>query len=380
MNYTYLNTTQIQTQIPSRLGSAFGAAVAFIFIFFGIIGDTIIIISILSSKKLRNNLVNLFIVSLQLNDMFNIGFNQFFVGLSYAFMKWTGPKIVCDLVVYSSIISTGTLLWHHALIAIHRYLVVVCNQTNSYMGLSPNVYLTISFILARLIPILVCVPSFLSYMIKYSKSSFRCMLAEDKSRFQNLLIVIVNMLIPCLIVLICFIRIYLRVRQASKNLLKNASQARSSSIPSPKMSTTISKKDVHVTLKREYKITKMFAFIFIVFLFGYLPYGFVRMFDTRNNLHPDFYVLLTVLFIISISVSPIVYGLMNTQIRKKAFYLAKLLVTCKKPSKNEQIISKKKQLFDGKNLTRFETHYELSNLVSNRRETIENTLKVIQIE
>lgn len=106
---------------PSRLGGALGASVAFIFIVFGVLGDTLIILAILSKRELRKNIVNIFIVSLQLNDLFNIGFNQSLVGLSYLLMKWHGPYIICEIFVYTSIICTGTLLWHHALIAIHRY-------------------------------------------------------------------------------------------------------------------------------------------------------------------------------------------------------------------------------------------------------------------
>lgn len=113
---------QLRSPPPSRFGSALGASVAFIFIVFGMLGDTLIIAAILSKRELRNNMVNIFIVSLQLNDLFNIGFNQFLVGLGYLFMKWHVPYIVCEMVVYTSIICTGTLLWHHALIAIHRYI------------------------------------------------------------------------------------------------------------------------------------------------------------------------------------------------------------------------------------------------------------------
>lgn len=105
---------------PSRFGSALGASVAFIFIVFGVFGDSLIILAILSKRELRKNIVNIFIVSLQLNDLFNICFNQFLVGLAYLFMKWYGPYIICEIFVYTSIICTGTLLWHHALIAIHR--------------------------------------------------------------------------------------------------------------------------------------------------------------------------------------------------------------------------------------------------------------------
>ena len=69
-------------------------------------------------------MVNIFIASLQINDLFNIGFNQLFVGLAYAYMEWKGPIIVCEIVVYTSIIITGVQLWHHALIAINVFSII----------------------------------------------------------------------------------------------------------------------------------------------------------------------------------------------------------------------------------------------------------------
>lgn len=114
-----LNITAIdlENQIPSRFITALAASVAFFFIAFGILGDSLITIAIITKPELRNNLVNIFIVSLQINDLINIGFNCLLVGLGYTFMEWQGPFILCEIFVYTSIICTGSLLWHHALIS-----------------------------------------------------------------------------------------------------------------------------------------------------------------------------------------------------------------------------------------------------------------------
>jgi hypothetical protein len=395
--------------LPSRLGSALGAIVAYIFIIFGIFGDALIIIAILTKRELRNNLLNIFIVSCQLNDIFNIGFNQFLVGLSYTFMKWHGPYILCEIFVYTSIISTGSLLWHHALISIHRYLIVVCNLNIRYLNMSPKYYVIFSLVLARLIPTLVCIPALIHRnMTVYSAAALRCLLAPRVSGFQNLLIVTINMLIPCLIIIYCFVCIFTRVHRVSKtirktifnnngtkslnsnaaleiisNYQKNTSNNKNklstvsmlqkptvieqntaslklnnklavatNTRPSPfnsnsnnlnvnsnhtvvattttsggrGSSSTLS--STMISMHREIQISKMFAIIFTVFLFGYLPYGFIRLIDSKNNLHPDVYVLLTVIFIISISISPIIYGLMNNQIRIQCILLLKKIFNC----------------------------------------------------
>jgi hypothetical protein len=320
MNETFSNTTRI----PSRMGTSIGALFAFVCILFGIIGDSLIVIVILRKKVLRNNLTNIFIVSLQLNDLINICFNQFLVGYAYIVMGWPFHPYFCKLFVYTSIICTGSLIWHHALISIHRYLVVVCNQTTSYMGMSPKVYVLSSLIVARLIPTLVCLPAFINgEMAVYSAAAVRCILAPLVSGVQSLLIVVINMMIPCLIIIFCFARIFFTVHNVSKTVRKRANSSVPSSHSSsfhqqhPQAKKKSSLIDKNSSIHREIQITKMFAIIFVVFLFGYLPYGIIRGADKRNNLHPDIYVLLTVFFIISISVSPIIYGLMNTQVRKE---------------------------------------------------------------
>jgi hypothetical protein len=324
-NFTLHTIDANNTYIPSRLGTLIGATVAFAFIIFGILGNLLIIISILYRKDLRNNVVNIFIVSMQLNDIFNIGFNQFFVGLAYAHMGWSGSMFICDVVVYTSILCTGTLLWHHALIAIHRYLVVVCNQTTSYMGMSARLYVILSLIVARLIPLLVCTPALLKKMTTYSQSALRCMLAPKISGFQNLLILVVNTFLPCFIVVYCFIRIFMRVHTVSRNIKANKSQGYSTVDAKPQSPSNASQQ----SMRREIQISKMFAVIFIVFLFGFFPYSIIRLVDRSNSLHPDFYISLTVLFIVSISISPIIYGLMNTQINTQCKAIL-LTILCQK--------------------------------------------------
>ena len=166
-----------------------------------------------------------FINSLQLNDIWNLSFNQFQVGLSYLFQRWHGSQSSCEIFVYSSIICTGSLLWHHAIISIHRLLVVVHKQKNVFLGLSSNIYMFISLLLTRLIPTIITFPSlFKSNVTVYSTRALRCLLAPQVSAIQNLLIVVFNMLIPSIIIFCCFIRIY---RCVSKGTKKNYNQCNS---------------------------------------------------------------------------------------------------------------------------------------------------------
>ncbi|CAF4826207.1 unnamed protein product, partial [Rotaria magnacalcarata] len=61
----------------------------------------------------------------------------------------------------------------------------------------------------------------------------------------------------------------------------------------------------------------MFAVLFTLFFLGYHPYGFARAYGKHRQLHPDIFVLLTLLYCISICASPFVYGIMNNQLRQE---------------------------------------------------------------
>ena len=54
-----------QSKFPTRQATTVGAILAFVFIFFGLVGNLILITTILSVRKLRSNIINIFIVSVK---------------------------------------------------------------------------------------------------------------------------------------------------------------------------------------------------------------------------------------------------------------------------------------------------------------------------
>ena len=48
---------------PTQQATFLGAVLVFVFIFFGLVGNILLITAILSVKKLRSNIINIFIVS-----------------------------------------------------------------------------------------------------------------------------------------------------------------------------------------------------------------------------------------------------------------------------------------------------------------------------
>jgi hypothetical protein len=212
------NSLPLTTIIPSRQITALGAILTFIFITLGLCGNLIILVLILSKRELRSNIVNIFIVSLQLNDIINVGFNCMLVAFSYAFRQWATAFFICEIFVYTSIICMGCTLWHHAYISLNQYMFVVFNKNISKrkrLSITENDprrnYVIFSLISSRLIPMLVCVPALINTNTTvYSHSALRCLLAPNKSRIQSLLILLVNILVPWAIITFCFSGIFVK--------------------------------------------------------------------------------------------------------------------------------------------------------------------------
>ena len=190
----------------------------------------------------------------------------------------------------------GCLLWHHCLIAIHRLIVVV--YPNLLRRLSVKTYVIVSLVITRILPILCCIPSFHNDLIAYSPQALRCSIRNKTQIFINLTVLI---LLPNVIIIFCFVGIFLHVFRATHASGRTNGTSVSTS---------------HA-LRREIRITKMFAVLFTLFFLGYHPYGFFRAYDKRRQLHPDIFVLLTLLYCISICASPLVYGIMNNQLRQE---------------------------------------------------------------
>lgn len=200
----------------------------------------------------------------------------------------------------------GCLLWHHCLIAIHRLIVVV--YPNLLRRMSIKTYVIVSLVITRVLPILCCIPSFLTDAIAYSPQVLRCSIRNKLQIYINITILI---LLPNVIIIFCFLGIFFHVFHATHT--------------AGRMTTTHTVSTSH-TLRREIRITKMFAVLFTLFFLGYHPYGFVRAYDKRRQLHPDIYVLLTLLYCISICASPLVYGIMNNQLRHECM---RVLFNCR---------------------------------------------------
>lgn len=144
-------STCLAVRAPPRLSTIIAAIIMTIFVVFGILGNGWILCTFYHSKKLRQNLINLLIMSLCVNDIINLTLIQTVVISSYYLNRWVMGATMCYLVPELNMILVGVSLWHHAFIAFHRYLVVV--QWMYYIKMSKYVYIRVVILGSRVLPI-----------------------------------------------------------------------------------------------------------------------------------------------------------------------------------------------------------------------------------
>ena len=302
--------------VPSNSALYVGAIVMLIALLWGLFANFLVMIVIFTKRDL-NNIINIFIISLCINDIINLGLNNNLVLLSYFMGRFPTGMLGCELSTHFTVLLMGSSLWHTGLIAIHRLIVVVFN--NFYKKISKKAYTIFVLVFARIVPLLFLIQPSLGKMAYYEPRLLRCIVKKDYGPF-TLLVSIFLMMIPSLILIICYIAIFIKVHESSRAF--RVSRQRE-------------------WLKREIKITKMFGMVFLLIMIGYLPYGIVRAIDKQLELSADFYVAITVFFAIANSSNPIVYGVMDKSIRHECFNA--LHINTQKKDKNGTITHNTKQ-------------------------------------
>ena len=279
---------------PSQAALIIGSAIMLIALLWGIFGNSLVM-AVLIKKRDLSNIIHIFIISLCINDILNLGINNTLVLSSYIKNEWPTGMLGCELSTHFTVILMGSSLWHTGLIAIHRLIVVVFN--NFYKKISKTGYTVFLLVFCRVVPLLfLCQPS-LGHMAYYEPKLLRCIVKKNYGPF-TLLVSIFLMMMPSLILIICYIAIFIKVHQSSQAFRAYRQKE---------------------WLKREIQITKMFGMVFLLIMIGYIPYGIVRAIDKPLLLHADFYVAITVFFAVANCGNPMVYGIMDRNIRKMCF-------------------------------------------------------------
>ncbi|XP_062570273.1 visual pigment-like receptor peropsin [Saccostrea cucullata] len=313
LDFNGSSNDSFQATGPSSTALYMGGIVMLVALLWGLFAN-ILILAVIFSKRDLSNIINIFIISLCINDIINLGFNNNLVMLSYFLGRFPTGILGCELATHFTVLFMGSSLWHTGLIAIHRLIVVVFN--NFYKKISKKAYTCFVLVFARVIPLLFLAQPSLGQMAYYEARLLRCIVKKNYGPY-NLLVIVFLMILPSIILVVCYIAIFIKVYQSSRAF--RASRQKE-------------------WLKREIKITKMFGMVFLLIVIAYLPYGIVRSIDKQLQLSADFYVAITVFFAIGNCCNPIVYGAMDKSIRLECFKIFHLTKDQEKENGNGHTI------------------------------------------
>lgn len=220
--------------------------------------------------------------------------SQFFHG------TWIHGEILCKLVPFIRYGSVGVSLLSVATISINRYILIASPHLYQKIYTKLKVAIYISFIWVFGYGLQVATFFGVWGVFGFDEKLGTCSIKKDEyGHSSKTLLFAIGFAIPCIIVIICYAKIYLVVRASHKNLEKHGTCRAG-------------------TKRSEMRVTKMVLVIFLCFIICYLPISFVKVLDSDVK-HPPLHVFSYILLYLSSCVNPIIYVTMNKQYRQAYF-------------------------------------------------------------
>ncbi|XP_043935162.1 melatonin receptor type 1C-like [Protopterus annectens] len=217
------HTVQIQYQTSAAV-TILQAAVMIFTIVTDIIGNILVIVSVLQNKKLRTP-GNIFVISLSAADMMVALYPYPLITFAILQKTWTLGYIQCKV---SSVIHGLSLIgsvYNILTIAVNRYFCICHSSRYDKLYSMKNTYCYV-FLTWTLIIILL-LPMATTDALQYDPRVYSCVFNINTNLLMTLAVAAFHFLIPITVVIFCYLRIWIlviqvkyRVRQDSKQKLK----------------------------------------------------------------------------------------------------------------------------------------------------------------
>uniref|UniRef100_A0A903Y4A5 G-protein coupled receptors family 1 profile domain-containing protein n=1 Tax=Anopheles minimus TaxID=112268 RepID=A0A903Y4A5_9DIPT len=337
-----------ETSRFSRPLLTFAAVTTITIMVTGIFGNLLTIVALLRCPKVRN-VAAAFIISLCIADCLFCIIVLPFNAMRFIQGTWMHGETLCTLITFMQYGSVGVSLLCITMISINRYIMI------AHYSIYPKVYKT-SWIMVMIIACWLFsygfqLPTLFGVWGKfgYNHQLGTCsILPDDEGRSSKTAMFIIAFIIPCIIIVICYSRIFCVVHKSDKRM-KNHSKSQcnipnnlrsavdpasplsagsSSSANNNSISYTASSSAVKVAGTRsaadardakarrnEWRITKMVLAIFLSFVFCYLPITISKIVD-KNVSYPVLHIIGYIMLYLSACMNPIIYVIMNKQYRQ----------------------------------------------------------------
>ncbi|XP_001512937.2 melatonin-related receptor [Ornithorhynchus anatinus] len=191
-----------------------------------LLGNTLVILSVLRNRKLRNA-GNIFVISLSVADLV-VAVYPYPLILSAIFHNgWTLGNIHCQISGFLTGLSVIGSIFNITAIAINRYCYICHSLRYDSLFTLKN---TCRFLcLMWLLTVAAIVPNFFMGSLQYDPRVYSCTFTQTVSSSYTITVVVIHFILPLSVVTFCYMRIWIlvvqvkhRVRQDSKQKLRVA--------------------------------------------------------------------------------------------------------------------------------------------------------------
>ncbi|XP_048721038.2 melatonin-related receptor [Caretta caretta] len=211
---------------PSAGATTALAAVIIFTIVGDLVGNALVILSVLRNKKLRNA-GNLFVVSLSVADLV-VAVYPYPLILSAIFHNgWTLGNMHCQISGFLMGLSVIGSIFNITAIAINRYCYICHGLWYDKLFNLKNTCCCLC--LTWILTVVAVVPNFFVGSLRYDPRIYSCTFAQTVSTSYTITVVVVHFIVPLSIVSFCYLRIWIlviqvkqRVRQESRQKLRAA--------------------------------------------------------------------------------------------------------------------------------------------------------------
>ncbi|XP_046664435.1 G-protein coupled receptor moody isoform X3 [Homalodisca vitripennis] len=286
----------------------------------GIAGNSLTIVALLRCPRVRN-VAAAFIICLCVADCLFCVLVLPFSAHAYYYGTWRFGSTLCNVVPLIRYANVGESLLCIAMITINRYVMIA--HYGMYTKIYKPIWIAAMITFCCTLSIVMQVPTLLGYWGQYAyedKIKSCTIVPDEYGRTSKNVLFIIAFVIPCLIIICCYARIFWVVHSSESRMRKHAASNNKDS------SRTGKEKRDQKNRRNEWRITKMVLAIFLSFLLCYLPITIVKVVDS-NVKQPALHVWTTIMLSMSACINPIIYVIMNKQYRQAY----KTVLTCQRP-------------------------------------------------
>ncbi|XP_011306895.1 G-protein coupled receptor moody isoform X1 [Fopius arisanus] len=302
------HTIMEESRFPKPLRT-FAAVVSILIMITGLVGNLLTIIALCKYPKVRN-VAAAFIISLCFADFIFCALVLPFDSIRFVNHGWTDVRFLCVLVPFLRYGNVGVSLLCVAAITVNRYIMIT--HHNLYGKIYKKHWIAAMILFCYVFSYSMQLPTLIGAWGKfdYDGNLETCSIVKDSRGLSSkTFLFVTGFVIPCIIIVGCYAKIFWVVHSSESRMRKHAS-------PAVKSPHTPGRDTREIKQRRsEWRITKMVLAIFLSFVACYLPITIVKVSDPEVR-YPAAHVMGYLLLYFASCVNPIIYVIMNKQYRQ----------------------------------------------------------------